>query len=182
MDVATRRTTPGLSSSSSSSCSSSSKTFHVASRGRRGRCLSQNVGRKTTLWVSPSAKRRRGRGRWERPLTMFTTTKASVEDERGEVKQDMDASNIGQPIDAPINPITAEPLVKGQGTAIVTGVVSVVIAIGYLVLVQVMDSRDMVPPVEAEAYGDGSVSTIEKTTGTSENTNETPVEREMVEM
>ena len=36
--------------------------------------------------------------------------------------------------------------------------------------------------VEAEAYGDGSVSTIEKTTGTSENTNETPVEREMVEM
>tara|TARA_B100000519_G_scaffold131459_1_gene113481 strand:- start:1037 stop:1378 length:342 start_codon:yes stop_codon:yes gene_type:complete len=113
---------------------------------------------------------------------MFTTTKASVEDERGEVKQDMDASNIGQPIDAPINPITAEPLVKGQGTAIVTGVVSVVIAIGYLVLVQVMDSRDMVPPVEAEAYGDGRVSTIEKTTGTSENTNETPVEREMVEM
>ena len=66
---------------------------------------------------------------------MFTTTKASVEDERGEVKQDMDASNIGQPIDAPINPITAEPLVKGQGTAIVTGVVSVVIAIGYLVRV-----------------------------------------------
>ena len=44
-----------------------------------------------------------------------------------------------------------------------------------------MDSRDMVPPVEAEAYGDRSVSTI-KTTGTSENTNETPVEREMVEM
>ena len=73
------------------------------------------------------------------------------------MKQDMNASNIGQPIDAPINPITAEPLVKGQVTAIVTGVISVLIAVGYLVLVQVMDSRDMVPPVEEEAYGDGSV-------------------------
>jgi hypothetical protein len=48
-------------------------------------------------------------------------------------------------------------LVKGQVTAIVTGVISVLIAVGYLVLVQVMDSRDMVPPVEEEAYGDGSV-------------------------
>ena len=73
------------------------------------------------------------------------------------MKQDMNASNIGQPIDAPINPITAEPLVKGQVTAIVTGVISVLIAVGYLVLVQVMDSRDMVPPVEEEAYGDGSI-------------------------
>jgi hypothetical protein len=42
-------------------------------------------------------------------------------------------------------------------TAIVTGVISVLIAVGYLVLVQVMDSRDMVPPVEEEAYGDGSI-------------------------
>ena len=90
----------------------------------------------------------------------------------------MNASNIGQPIDAPINPITAEPLVKGQMTAIVTGVISVVIAVGDLVLVQFMDAREMVPPVEAEADGDGSVVRVEKPTSATENA----MEMEIVEM
>jgi len=102
------------------------------------------------------------------------------------MKQDMNASNIGQPIDAPINPITAEPLVKGQVTAIVTGVISVLIAVGYLVLVQVMDSRDMVPPVEEEAYGDGSVPAkvvVSAAESKSKNTkNNNAIEWEMVEM
>ncbi len=101
------------------------------------------------------------------------------------IKQDMNASNIGAPIDAPINPITAEPLVKGQVTAIVTGVISVLIAVGYLVLVQVMDSRDMVPPVEEEAYGDGSAYPA-KVVVSAENKNNknknNAIEWEMVEM
>lgn len=102
------------------------------------------------------------------------------------MKQDMNASNIGQPIDAPINPITAEPLVKGQATAIVTGVISVLVAVGYLVLVQVMDSRDMVPPVEEEAYGDGSVPAkvvVSAAESKKKNTkNNNAIEWEMVEM
>jgi hypothetical protein len=110
---------------------------------------------------------------------MTTTTRAERgEEENINIKQDMNASNIGQPIDAPINPITAEPLVKGQMTAIVTGVISVVIAVGYLVLVQFMDARDMVPPVEAEAYGDGSVVRVEKPTNAKGNA----MEMEIVEM
>ena len=41
-----------------------------------------------------------------------------------------------------------------QITAIITGVVSVVLAVGYLALVQVMDSREMLPP-PPEALGMG---------------------------
>ena len=37
-----------------------------------------------------------------------------------------------------------------------TGVVSVVLAVGYLALVQVMDSREMLPPLP-EAMGMGDV-------------------------
>ena len=56
-----------------------------------------------------------------------------------------------------LNPLTGEPLeAKGQLTAIVTGVVSVALALGYLAVVQVMDSREMVAPPE-EAFGDVSV-------------------------
>lgn len=52
--------------------------------------------------------------------------------------------------------MTGEPLEeKGQMTAIITGVVSVALALGYLALVQVFDSRDMLPP-PPEALGDGS--------------------------
>lgn len=129
----------------------------------------------------------RGREKHLRQRAGKTKTKASDDDDiDSNMKQDMNASNIGQPIDAPINPITAEPLVKGQVTAIVTGVISVLIAVGYLVLVQVMDSRDMVPPVEEEAYGDGSipakvvVSAAESKDKNTKNNN--AIEWEMVEM
>jgi len=54
------------------------------------------------------------------------------------------------------NPLTGEPLeAKGQFTAVVTGIVSVALAVGYLALAQVLDSRDMAPP-PPEALGDGS--------------------------
>ena len=130
----------------------------------------------------------RGREKHLRQRAGKTKTKAKRDDDDidSNMKQDMNASNIGQPIDAPINPITAEPLVKGQVTAIVTGVISVLIAVGYLVLVQVMDSRDMVPPVEEEAYGDGSipakvvVSAAESKDKNTKNNN--AIEWEMVEM
>ena len=129
----------------------------------------------------------RGREKHLRQRAGKTKTKASDDDDiDSNMKQDMNASNIGQPIDAPINPITAEPLVKGQVTAIVTGVISVLIAVGYLVLVQVMDSRDMAPAVEEEAYGDGSipakvvVSAAESKDKNTKNNN--AIEWEMVEM
>lgn len=131
---------------------------------------------------------RGGRGREKHLRAGKTKTKANSDDDdiESNVKQDMNASNIGQPIDAPINPITAEPLVKGQVTAIVTGVISVLIAVGYLVLVQVMDSRDMVPPVEEEAYGDGSIPAkvvVSAAESKDKNTNnKNAIEWEMVEM
>ena len=54
------------------------------------------------------------------------------------------------------NPLTGEPLeAEGQFTAIVTGIVSVALAIGYLGLANALDSRDMAPP-PLEAMGDGS--------------------------
>jgi hypothetical protein len=45
-------------------------------------------------------------------------------------------------------------LLKGQGTAIWTGGISIVVALGYLVLVFLLDSRggEMLPP-PPEAFG-----------------------------
>ena len=86
----------------------------------------------------PRAPRRAPRARARRART-FAEPEKSSEGEYG------------------LNPLTGEPLeAKGQLTAIVTGVVSVALALGYLALVQVMDSREMVAPPE-EAFGDGSV-------------------------
>ncbi len=59
------------------------------------------------------------------------------------------------PAPPPPPPGESEEDVKGaQMTAIVTGVVSVVLAVGYLALVQVMDSREFLPP-PPEAMGNG---------------------------
>ena len=72
---------------------------------------------------------------------------------------DDDASAEGETEAYGRNPLTGEPLeARGQMTAIVTGVVSVAIAVGYLALVQVFDSREMLPP-PPEALGDGSEAT-----------------------
>jgi hypothetical protein len=136
--------------------------------------------------VATTAAKRRRRTDWS-----FHGVRASADDEKSEEDgrgQDMDESLIGRPINAKINPITAEPLVKGQITAIVTGAVSVAIAVLYLCLVQVMDSREMVPPVEEEAYGDGSVvqvaARVEKKKSKAMATNEKAFEQqfEMVEI
>lgn len=48
-------------------------------------------------------------------------------------------------------PSTPPLLVKGQGTAIITGVISIVFGIAYLVLVQLLDRGEMLPP-PPEAY------------------------------
>ena len=54
------------------------------------------------------------------------------------------------------NPLTGEPLeAEGQFTAIVTGIVSVALAIGYLGLANALDSRDIAAAAES-AMGDGS--------------------------
>lgn len=69
---------------------------------------------------------------------------------RASVDDDAKPSEYG------LDHLTGEPLEeKGQMTAIITGVVSVALALGYLALVQVFDSRDMLPP-PPEALGDGS--------------------------
>ena len=155
----------------------------------------QSRGAHAATVATTTAKRRR-RTDWS-----FHGVRASGDDEKSEEdgraivnarttaqKQDMDESLIGRPINAKMNPITAEPLVKGQITAIVTGAVSVAIAVLYLCLVQVMDSREMVPPVEEEAYGDGSVvqaaARVEKKKSKAMATNEKAFEQqfEMVEI
>jgi hypothetical protein len=69
---------------------------------------------------------------------------------------DADGEDVKVKGDFGTNPLTGEALeAKGQMTAIVTGIVSVGLAVAYLGLVQVMDSRDMAPP-PPEAMGDGS--------------------------
>ena len=69
---------------------------------------------------------------------------------------DADDDDVKVKGDFGTNPLTGEALeAKGQMTAIVTGIVSVGLAVAYLGLVQVMDSRDMAPP-PPEAMGDGS--------------------------
>lgn len=41
---------------------------------------------------------------------------------------------------------------KGQGTAVATGVVSLIIGVGYLFLASLLDSRELLPP-PPEALG-----------------------------
>lgn len=57
------------------------------------------------------------------------------------VKAEVPESERASTIQAPI-------LAKGQGTAIVTGVISIVFGIAYLVLVQLLDMRgsELLPP------------------------------------
>ena len=156
-------------------------TCATLTRLRRSSSFSSSSSRSSRHVLTTTMRGGRGREKHVKQRAGKTKTKAKSDDD--DVKQDMNASNIGQPIDAPINPITAEPLVKGQVTAIVTGVISVLIAVGYLVLVQVMDSRDMVPPVEEEAYGDGSVpAKVVVSAAESKSKNNNAIEWEMVEM
>ena len=57
---------------------------------------------------------------------------------------------------SPAQPAPEAPvLVKGQGTAIITGAVSIIFGVAYLVLVQLLDSRGggaLLPP-PPEAFG-----------------------------
>jgi hypothetical protein len=93
------------------------------------------------------------------PVRRATTTRrrAGGDAEDGNENEERTTSTSSTSPEYGLNPLTGEPLEeKGQMTAIVTGIVSVALAVGYLGLVQVMDSRDMLPP-PPEALGDGSV-------------------------
>eukprot|EP00897_Mesotaenium_endlicherianum_P007620 jgi/Mesen1/6887/ME000353S05911 len=50
--------------------------------------------------------------------------------------------------------LVVKELEKGQGTAIVTGAIAVLLGVGYLVLVQILDTRGttLIPP-PPEAFG-----------------------------
>lgn len=86
-----------------------------------------------------------------------TRRRAGGDAEDGSENEERTTSTSSTSPEYGLNPLTGEPLEeKGQMTAIVTGIVSVALAVGYLGLVQVMDSRDMLPP-PPEALGDGSV-------------------------
>ena len=89
------------------------------------------------------------------------SVRAASEEEGSGEEEGSDASGFRTPEGddgrRTANPMAAEPLEDGQMTAIVTGAVSVMVAVAYLALVQVMDARTMVPAVEEEAYGNGEL-------------------------
>lgn len=80
------------------------------------------------------------------PATTTTTTPASGEQQPAapqQTAQQQDASKASS---------TAPLLAPGQGTAIVTGAISIIFGIGYLVLVSLLDMRGgelQPPPPEA---------------------------------
>jgi hypothetical protein len=93
--------------------------------------------------------RSRARSRASAPRPRATTTEEDDDDENAPTSG-TSTPEYGR------NPLTGEPLeAEGQFTAIVTGIVSVALAIGYLGLANALDSRDMAPP-PLEAMGDGS--------------------------
>lgn len=93
--------------------------------------------------------RSRPRSRASAPRPRATTTEEDDDDENAPTSG-TSTPEYGR------NPLTGEPLeAEGQFTAIVTGIVSVALAIGYLGLANALDSRDMAPP-PLEAMGDGS--------------------------
>lgn len=93
--------------------------------------------------------RSRPRSRASAPRPRATTTEEDDDDEHAPTSG-TSTPEYGR------NPLTGEPLeAEGQFTAIVTGIVSVALAIGYLGLANALDSRDMAPP-PLEAMGDGS--------------------------
>lgn len=65
----------------------------------------------------------------------------------------VEAAKVASPSAAPPPPVASDAntpliLVKGQGTAIVTGAISIIFGVAYLALVAFMDSRggEMLPP------------------------------------
>ena len=93
--------------------------------------------------------RSRPRSRASAPRPRATTTEEDDDDENAPTSG-TSTPEYGR------NPLTGEPLeAEGQFTAIVTGIASVALAIGYLGLANALDSRDMAPP-PLEAMGDGS--------------------------
>lgn len=104
----------------------------------------------TTVGVRLASTRSRGNSRGN-SRAVRPRPRATTEDENGG-----DSASPSSSPEYGRNPLTGEPLeAKGQFTAVVTGIVSVALAVGYLALAQVLDSRDMAPP-PPEALGDGS--------------------------
>eukprot|EP00899_Mesostigma_viride_P002935 jgi/Mesvir1/12642/Mv02197-RA.1 len=94
---------------------------------------------------------------WMQPLTTrrHQLSPVRAEGQGGESSSERPAAGPG-PSQPAATPPAAEnaPLERGQWTAIVTGVISLVLAIGYLVLIQTLDTRgvNLIPP-PPEAFG-----------------------------
>ncbi|CAI5977228.1 unnamed protein product [Closterium sp. NIES-64] len=88
------------------------------------------------------------------PSRRALAVRASSDDSGSAETSPAEASPKPPPAAQPSTPPPQQGLVKGQVTAIVTGVISLILAIGYLALVQLLDSRglQMLPP-PPEAFG-----------------------------
>ncbi|CAI5506217.1 unnamed protein product [Closterium sp. Naga37s-1] len=88
------------------------------------------------------------------PLRRSLAARASSDDSGSADTSQADASPKPPPAAQPATPPPQQGLVKGQVTAIITGAISLILAIGYLALVQLLDSRglQMLPP-PPEAFG-----------------------------
>ncbi|GJP30115.1 hypothetical protein CLOM_g13347 [Closterium sp. NIES-68] len=80
--------------------------------------------------------------------------RASTDETGSSETSQAEASPKTPPAAQPASPPPQQGLLKGQVTAIVTGAISLILAIGYLALVQLLDSRglQMLPP-PPEAFG-----------------------------
>ncbi|KAI8465409.1 MAG: hypothetical protein J3K34DRAFT_87344 [Monoraphidium minutum] len=93
-----------------------------------------------------------------RPAGSRLTCRAQPETDAGAAPTDATQQQgaPGAPPPAPEAPAPQQPLMlaKGQGTAIVTGAVSIIFGVAYLALVLLLDSRggEMLPP-PPEAFG-----------------------------
>ncbi|CAI7745484.1 unnamed protein product [Closterium sp. NIES-54] len=88
------------------------------------------------------------------PSRRALAARASSDDSGSAESSQSEASPKPPQAAQPATPPPQQGLVKGQVTAIITGAISLILAIGYLALVQLLDSRglQMLPP-PPEAFG-----------------------------
>ncbi|CAI5471257.1 unnamed protein product [Closterium sp. Yama58-4] len=88
------------------------------------------------------------------PLRRSIAARSSSDESGSAETSQAEASPKPPPVAQLTTPPPQQGMVKGQVTAIVTGAISLILAIGYLALVQLLDSRglQMLPP-PPEAFG-----------------------------
>lgn len=98
----------------------------------------------------------RGAASWRRPRRAKPSIVAASSNEGDETKEASEApssvTEVAKPAISEKRAQAEAEVKKGQRTAIVTGVISVLLGVGYLVLIQLLDTRGIIlvpPPPEA---------------------------------